>query len=83
MANRRGNRGGNRRGKARPALLCPKKYSDAVLRETATRLNVILAHCRARRFQAIDFLLDLWRTMARMTLKDVLYGLPPQNPRRA
>ena len=91
MAKRRGNRGGSRRGRAgspkeccpRGALLCPERYSDALLRETAMRLNAILALCRARRFQAISFVLDLWRTMARMTLKDVLYGRPPEDPRRA
>jgi len=91
MAKRRGNRGGIRRGKTkspkeccpREALLCPEKYTDDLLRETAMRLNAILALCRARRFQSISFVLDLWRTMARMTLKDVLFGCPPQDPRRA
>jgi hypothetical protein len=47
------------------------------------RLNAILALCRGRRFQAISFVLDHWRAMARMTLEDVLHGLPPQDPRRA
>ncbi len=91
MAKRRGYRGGIRRGKTqspreccpREALLCPKKYSDDLLRETAMRLNAILAECRARRFQAISFVLDLWRTMGRMSLEDALQGRPPQDPRRA
>lgn len=83
MAKRRGNRCGFRECCPRGALLCPARYSDELLRETATRLNVILALCRARRFQAIRFVLDLWRTMARMSLKDVLCGQPPRDPRRA
>jgi len=90
MAKRRGNRSGFRRSTPPPkeccpkqALLCPTRYSDDLLRETATRLNAILALCRDRHFQAISFVLDLWRTMGRMSLKDVLYGRPPEDPRRA
>jgi len=91
MANRRGNSGGPGRGRTRRprtccprrALLCPARYSDPLLRATAIRLNVALARARGRRFQAIRFLLDLWRTMGRMSLKDVLHGRPPQDPRRA
>jgi len=67
----------------RKALLCPEKYGDPLLRETALRLNLILARSRTRHFQDIRFVLDLWRTMIRMSLPDVLYGRPPQDPRRA
>ncbi len=91
MAKRRGNCGGPGRQRTqgprkccpKEALLCPERYSDPLLRETAVRLNVILARSRRRHFQATGFLLDLWRTMARMSLKDVLNGRPPQDPRRA
>lgn len=91
MAKRRGNCGGPGRGRTRRpraccpkgALLCPGRYGDVLLRETAARLNAILALSRGRHFQAIGFLLDLWRTLARMTLADVLSGRPPQDPRRA
>lgn len=91
MAKRRGNSGGPERGRRRrpwrccpkAALLCPERYSDPLLRETAVRLNRVLALSRMRHFQAIRFLLDLWRTMACMSLADVLQGRPPQDPRRA
>ena len=91
MAKRRGSsRGPRRRGTQSPreccpkeALLCPERYSDPLLRETAVRLNAILALSRRRHFQAIRFLLDLWRTMARMSVEDILHGRPPQDPRRA
>jgi len=91
MAKRRGNSGGSGRDRTRRpgrccpkrALACPGKYSDPLLRETAVRLNVALARARRRHFQAIRFLLDLWRTMARMSFEDVLHGRPPQDPRRA
>lgn len=91
MAERRGNSGGPGRNRARRsgrccpkrALLCPANYGDPLLRETAVRLNVVLARSRRRHFQAIRFLLDLWRTMARMSFEDVLHGRPPQDPRRA
>lgn len=92
MAERRGNSRGPGRSKARRpgkccpkrALLCPARYSDPLLRKTAVRLNVALARSRRRDFQAIRFLLDLWRATRRMSLGDVLYGRPPpQAPRRA
>jgi hypothetical protein len=91
MAKRRGNgRGPGRQRSPSPrqccpkeALLCPERYSDPLLRETAARLNVILARSRRRHFQAIRFLLDLWRTMLRMSLEDVLRGRLPQDPRWA
>lgn len=91
MAKRRGNSGGPGRGRTKrirkccpdAALLCPERYSDPLLRETAARLNRVLALSQRRHFQAIRFLLDLWRTMARMSLADVLHGRPPQDPRRA
>ncbi len=92
MAKRRGNSGGPGRGRTRRpggrccpkwALACPERYGDPLLRETAVRLNVALARARRRDFQAIRFLLDLWRTMGRMSFEDVLHGRPPQDPRRA
>lgn len=91
MAKRRGvRRGLVRRRTTRPrhccpkkALLCPERYTDPLLRQTAVGLNSILALCRERHFQAIGFLLDLRSAMARMSLLDVVYGRPPQDPRRA
>lgn len=91
MAERRGNPGGPgrdrtrrpRRCRPKRALVRPERYSDPLLRETAARLNLALARARRRHFQAIRFLLDLWRTMGRMSLEDVLHGRPPQDPRRA
>ncbi len=91
MAKRRGNdRGPGRRRPPPPRQCCPKeallrpeRYGDPLLRETAARLNVVLARSRRRHFQAIRFLLDLWRTMLRMSFEDVIRGRPPQDPRRA